>query len=250
AVVAGARPPAGNDDRWEVRRRGDGFRVRARDDAKGASFDLALAPRRPHVFQGPNGYSAKSADGSAASLYYSFTRLATDGTVTFDGRTFEVAGESWMDREWSSSQLGEVQVGWDWFALRLDDGRDLMLYVLRRADGSLDHARGTLVGADGAVAWIGPEAWTIDPTSTWTSAATGATYPSRWRVAVPSAELDVEVRPLVEAQENVSAILRRLHYWEGAVEVVRDGTRIGEGYVELTGYGDDARLPLRPTDEP
>lgn len=243
-VLAWARAPAGTDDRWELRRVAESFRIEARDDAAGASLALALTPTRPHVFQGENGLSAKSSDGTAASLYYSFTRLATTGTITLDGRTLTVSGESWMDREFGSSQLGAAQVGWDWFALRLDDGRDLMLYHLRRADGSIDHAHGTLVGVDGEVEWLDPAAWSLEATETWTSPKTGSPYPSRWRLAVPRAGLDLVVRPLVPDQENVSKLLEDLRYWEGAVEVLADGLRVGEGYVELTGYGDHARLPL------
>ncbi len=55
-----------------------------------------------------------------------------------------------MDREWSTSALGADQVGWDWFALQLSDGRDVMIYRLRRRDGSIDpFSAGTIVGADG-----------------------------------------------------------------------------------------------------
>lgn len=243
-VLAWARAPAGTDGRWEIARTGEGFHVRAQDDAQAAAFDLALVPLRPRVFQGENGYSAKAADDAAASLYYSYPRLSTSGTLRLDGRTLEVEGVSWMDREFSSSQLGSEQVGWDWFALRLDDGRDLMLYVLRREDGSADHARGTLVEADGAVRWLTPSDWTVVPTGTWKSPSTGAAYPSGWRIRLPAAGVDVDVSPLVLDQENVSTLLEGLRYWEGAVEVRSGDRRVGEGYVELTGYGDGARLPL------
>jgi predicted secreted hydrolase len=51
-----------------------------------------------------------------------------------------------MDREFGSSFIEDGQVGWDWFAIQLDDGRDLMLYQLRRNDGrasaDLVHAMG------------------------------------------------------------------------------------------------------------
>jgi hypothetical protein len=43
-----------------------------------------------------------------------------------------------LDREWSTSALGPDQSGWDWFALQLDDGRELMFYRLRRKDGGMD----------------------------------------------------------------------------------------------------------------
>ena len=47
-------------------------------------------------------------------------------------------GLSWMDHEWSTSALGAEQVGWDWFSIQLDDNTELMLFQLRRADGTVD----------------------------------------------------------------------------------------------------------------
>ncbi len=58
----------------------------------------------------------------------------------------EVAGEAWFDHEWSTSALGAGAVGWDWFSLQLDDGRELMLFQIRREDGSVEPVSGgTLV---------------------------------------------------------------------------------------------------------
>jgi predicted secreted hydrolase len=196
------------------------------------------------VLQGPNGYSRKSARPGYASLYYSFPRLATEGTLTVDGAPRPVAGTSWMDKELGSSQLAPEQKGWDWWSLRLADGRDLMLYVLRRADGSADWRNGTLVAADGGVMLLAPDAWSVEATGTWRSPETGATYPSGWRVRVPGAGVDVAVAPLARGAENVSRLLEGLSYWEGPVALTAAGRPAGEGYVELTGYGPAGKLPL------
>jgi predicted secreted hydrolase len=189
------------------------------------------------VFQGPNGYSRKGEGPSAASLYYSFTRLQTTGTLTIGSETIRVVGESWMDKEFGSNQLADDQVGWDWFSLRLDDGRELMLYVLRSSAGT-DYARGTIVSPDGEPMYIDDAAWTLTVRDRWRSDRTAATYPVAWDLAVPALDLDATVTPLLEAQENVSELVPGLFYWEGAVEVRdADNRRVGEGYVELTGYG-------------
>src|SRR5512138_1327810 len=103
--IAWARAPAGTDGRWALRLEGGAFRIAARDDARGIGLDLALRPRSTPVIQGENGLSRKSADGRAASLYDSIPRLATEGTLTLDGRRVDVEGESWMDEERGSSQL-------------------------------------------------------------------------------------------------------------------------------------------------
>ncbi len=244
-VLAWARAPPGTEGRWVVRLEGDGFRIAARDDAAALALELALRPAKPPALQGPNGLSRKSVEEGYASLYVSFTRLATSGTVELDGRRFAVRGEAWMDREIGSSQLAPDQVGWDWWSVRLRDGRDLMLYVLRRKDGSVSWRNGTLVGRDGRVRLLAPEEWSVRATGTWRSEASGAVYPSGWEVAVPADGLRLTLTPEVRAAENRSALVPGLGYWEGPVRAAdAGGAPAGEGYVELTGYGERARPPI------
>jgi predicted secreted hydrolase len=175
-----------------------------------------------------------------ASYYYSIPRLATEGTITVDGRRHAVKGESWLDREWSTSALEEGQVGWDWFGLQLDDGHELMVYRLRRRDGSVDpHSAGTLIAPDGAARPLGHADIEMKVLSEWRSPR-GGTYPARWRLAVPAADLQIEVEPVLADQElDVTP-----RYWEGAVDLrgERGGQPVtGRGYMELTGYAARAR---------
>ena len=244
-VLAWGRAPPGTDGRWDVRLEGGGLRIAMRDDARGLALDLSLTPRKPPALQGPDGLSRKSADPGYASLYVSFTRLATEGTVVLGGRRFAVRGESWMDREIGSSQLAPDQVGWDWWSLRLRDGRDLMLYVLRRKDGSASWRNATLVERDGRVRLLAPGDWTARAEGTWRSPASGAIYPSGWEIAVPADGIQLTVTPEVRAAENRSALVPGLFYLEGPVRAVdARGAEVGEGYVELTGYGERARPPI------
>ena len=164
--------------------------------------------------------------------------MPTTGTLTIDGKTSEVTGASWMDREWSTSALSAEQQGWDWFAIQLGDGRDLMLYRMRLKGGGVDPASsGTLIEADGSSRTLALTDFVITATGSWRSPRSGAGYPSGWRVQVPSAGIDILARPLLADQELDVGF----RYWEGAVEVTSatDGQRVeGRGYVELTGYGD------------
>jgi len=212
------------------------IRLRAAEDE--ASIDLALDTARPIVLQGDRGLSRKSASPGNASYYYSMTRLATRGSVRLDGVSFPVEGNSWLDREWGSSSLEKGQTGWDWFALQLSDGRDLMFYRLRRGNGTTDpFSAGTLVLADGSVRPLSPDDVRIETLGSWRSPKSGARYPSRWRVLLPSEGLELEVVPRSADQELRTAV----RYWEGAVSVrgTSGGEPVeGEGYVELTGYGE------------
>lgn len=210
--------------------------MRLRAAREGIAIDLLLQPGKPPVLQGERGLSRKSAEPGNASYYYSLTRMPAAGTVRLDGESFAVNGLAWMDREWSTSSLGEDQVGWDWFALQLDDGSEVMLYRLRRADGSADPASsGTAIAPDGSSRHLALAGFNLEDLDFWRSPDSGARYPARWRVRVPAEGLELEITPLLADQElDVS-----FRYWEGAVGI--EGTRRGRpvrgrGYVEMTGY--------------
>jgi len=218
------------------------IRLRAVEDD--ASIDFVLDTARPIVLQGNRGLSRKGVASGNASYYYSMTRLETHGSVRVDGVSFPVEGNSWLDREWGTSSLEKGQTGWDWFALQLSDGRDLMFYRLRRGDGESDpFSAGTLVRPDGSVRPLSVDDVRIETHGYWKSPESGARYPSRWRMRLPSEGLELEVVPRIADQELRTSI----RYWEGAVGV--RGTSRGEpvdgdGYVELTGYG-GKNLPTR-----
>ena len=244
SLIAWSRAPAGTAGTWELHWNGEGFDFQMRDQARGIAFQLLTRPLKPLVFQGPNGYSRKGKNSSAASLYYSFTRLLTQGSLSIEGQTFQVEGESWMDKEFGSNQLAENQVGWDWFSLQLEDGREVMLYHLRDRTGATDFARGTLVSETGEVKYLQPEDWKIQTAQHWKSPETGAEYPSRWMVRLAQEDLELEIIPQLAHQENRSRILSDLYYWEGAVTILSpSGERVGQGYVELTGYGTNSLIP-------
>ena len=200
------------------------------------AIDLHLQSVKPVVLQGQNGLSQKSARPGNASYYYSMTRLATSGRIEIAGETFQVAGSSWLDREWSTSALGEDQVGWDWFSLQLDDGRELMYYQLRLKDGKPDPlSGGVLVEAGGASQSLQQGDLQIEVLEYWRSDKSGARYPAKWSLEIVKAGISLEITPLLADQELNTTV----RYWEGAVSVQgtqRDSPLGGVGYVELTGY--------------
>jgi predicted secreted hydrolase len=201
------------------------------------AIDLHLESLKPVVLQGDKGLSQKGGKPGNASYYYSLTRLAAQGTVRVDGKTYNVSGLSWMDREWSTSALEPGQVGWDWFALQLSNRRELMFYRLRRKDDAVDsHSRGIIVDADGAAHALPPEAVDIVVTAHWQSPHSGVRYPAGWTLKIPAYGVSLEVTPYVADQE----FNHRFRYWEGAVHVagLDDSRNVkGNGYVELVGYG-------------
>jgi predicted secreted hydrolase len=227
--AASAEPFLVTCDGWTAAGGLDGTPLHLQAKGKDIAVDLQLDGGKPIILQGENGLSRKGAAAGNASYYYSATRMPTRGTVRSGGREYRVGGSSWMDREWSTSALEPGVVGWDWFALQLADGRDLMFYRLRTADGNATRfSGGSLIAADGSVTRLTADAVQLESTTTWTSPR-GVTYPSRRKLR--AADLDLDITPRLADQELDLTV----HYWEGAVTVA--GSHAGVGYVELAGYG-------------
>ena len=237
--LAGARavPFAAWVGPWRIEGTGDAmFPMRLAASEGPVALELTLRREKPVVAQGEAGTSRKGPTPGNATRYYALPRLAAQGQLRLAGRTHEVRGSAWLDREWGSSALGEGVRGWDWFGLQLDDGRDLMLYRLRRDDGTTDpFSAGSVVALDGTRTPLAVGDFTIEPRGTW-RAPDGVTYPARWRLRVPGHGLDLEVAPLLADQELRLAV----RYWEGAVAV--SGSVTGRGYAELTGYAGASRV--------
>jgi predicted secreted hydrolase len=153
-----------------------------------------------------------------------------------------VTGTAWMDHEFGSAELGADLAGWDWFSVQLEDRSELMLYRLRRADGSSDpFSSGTVVFPDGRSRPLSFEDMTLEATDSWTSPVSHARYPIGWRLSIPSLAVDLKIAPFLEQQELRTSRSTQVSYWEGAVSVLgtKEGRPVkGRGYVELTGYAE------------
>ncbi len=224
----------GGEAAWELRVATDDFEL-----------DFALEPRTPPTLQGEQGFSRKSDAPGAASYYYSVSRLAVRGTLGKGGvaetETEAVSGLAWLDREWSSGALGPEQAGWDWFALQLDDGADLMFYRLRDRNGNGNrngatdpHSAGSLRAPAGGITPLQASDVVLTPKRWWRSPG-GARYPVAWEMAVNP----LGKRWIVEAVVDDQELALSVAYWEGMVEVReagKVGKVVGRGYLEMTGY--------------
>jgi predicted secreted hydrolase len=205
------------------------------------SFALAVRSEKPPVIHGKDGVSQKAEGRGKASHYISLTRLATSGAIVIEGQQFTVEGTSWMDHEFFTHQLDANQSGWDWFSMQLDDGSDVMLFRLRRKDGTAEaFSSGTYVDAQGRTLHLAAKDFSVAPGKIWTSPTTGARYPIEWMIRVPPLGLDVVLSTRLPQQEMTGQAARGAQaYWEGAVDIT--GTRKnqsvnGAGYLEMTGY--------------
>jgi predicted secreted hydrolase len=166
--------------------------------------------------------------------------METTGAIRAGNERVAVTGLSWMDHEFSTSFLEPGQQGWDWFSLQLDNGRELMIYRIRRADGSADpFSAGTMVDVDGRPTTLKADDFKLVPGRTWKSPVTGAVYPVAWQVRLPNEAIELAVEAAFESQELDTRATTGLAYWEGSVATRGtwgDRPVTGRGYLEMTGY--------------
>jgi predicted secreted hydrolase len=191
---------------------------------------------------------------AGSSYYYSRTRMDATGEIELNGERLHVSGIAWFDHQWGDF-VSVGGGGWDWFAINLDDGRDITLSVVKDEHATDVLAYGTLVEADGSIQRLIGYAIDGTPTGTpfgiapgrpWESPITGRTYTISWTVLIEPG-LEIHLTPTVENQELDTRATTGVVYWEGSqlVEVFQqseDGSELvpvggGEAYVEITRYG-------------
>ncbi len=230
---------------WQIRWEGADQKLQAIDQQ--FQLHLTLHPEKPPVIHGKNGVSQKSEGAGHASYYTSLTRLSASGQLELNGQTLEVSGLAWMDHEFFTHQLESSQIGWDWLSLQLEDNTELMLFRIRREDGSLDpFSAGTYVDAQGKSTHLRANDFILQPLGeSWTSPVTHATYPIAWKIVIPKLEIELEAHTALAAQEFPGKTKVAPSYWEGAIQL---GGRRGKsplggvGYLEMTGYDHPVNL--------
>lgn len=214
-------------------------------------FEVSLRSTKPPALNGHEGVGVSFKDEGEASRYFSFTRMAAEGRITWHGRTERVTGSAWMDREFGTWRTTDNQKGWDWFSLQLETGAEVMVYHLRNGAGRPSpFSSGTFVDAQGNATHLAREDFTLEALGTWQSTRTGATYPSVWRLHVPRFHLDLRVTPVLENQELDTRGTTMIVYWEGACDVRGrhgDANTRGRAYVELVGYDRSHESPSLTT---
>ncbi len=228
---------------WSVRTLEPGVtELHASAESEDGPVTLALTLRETQepVLHGNLGLSQKGPEAGNASYYYSLVQMESTGTITQGDATTAVTGVSWMDHEFGTSALSANAVGWDWFSIQLADGAALMFAQVRTDDGGvLPEFEGTYIAADGTRQKITASDLTLTALDEWTSPRTGFRYPSGWQIELPTFDIVLTVEPLLDDQEMEVSFV----YWEGAVTIdgtIADAAVQGVGYVELTGYGQQA----------
>jgi predicted secreted hydrolase len=225
-------------DDWSLTRRAE--RYEARIASRDFAFELDFRPTQPLLLQGERGFSRKGPGALDASYYYSIPQLAVAGQIALGPTRLSVGGTAWLDHEWSSHYLADAARGWDWTGINLDDGAALMAFRMRGKDDSVLWASGTYRDKAGRVRSFRPAGVAFEPLRRWRSTRTETSYPVAMRVR--AGELTFDLDPLMDDQELDARASVGTIYWEGAVRAMRDGRRVGAGYLELTGYWQPLKL--------
>jgi len=218
------------NEKWQATASPSSHVLRAAFDGASIAFDLGASGQVvAHAAPGSDTPGILDFGRSGISYYYSRPRLPAQGSITVGGKSLQVSGDMWFDHQWGEFDV--LMLGWNWFALHLADGSDLMLYQLFDMDRRNVMTAGTLSNAKGAVPFKAGEVELV-PGSTWTSPKTGIPYVVEWKIRLPSG--DINVKPFVADSEFDSSGTSANVYWEGAVKAT--GSIEGQGFLELSGY--------------
>jgi predicted secreted hydrolase len=224
---------------WSLRRENGAYVAHV--PAAGFALALRCSPTQPLLLQGRQGLSRKGPQDQQASYYYSEPQLAVSGALTLQGKAFAVTGTAWMDHEWSEDSLAPQAQGWDWIGMNLDDGSALTAFRLRTRDGAALWDGGSFRAAGGEIDNFSRGAVIFSPQRSWKSALSQASYPVEWIVRTPAGVYTV--RAVVDDQELDSRASTGAIYWEGLAHLFDgNGKRVGQGYLEMTGYSQRLRL--------
>jgi len=239
--IAGVRQNDGRiwNGNWRIDWKGNEQTLQAIDNR--FTIELDLRAEKPPIIHGENGVSQKADGPGRASHYISLTRLAAKGQITLGGKPFEVSGLAWMDHEFFTHQLEAGQAGWDWLSVQLEDDTELMLFRIRRKDGSIDpYSSGTFIDAQGRSMHLRDSDFVLRPLNDrWKSKATNADYPIHWRITIPKLRMDFEIQTSLPSQELTGGSRLAPNYWEGSVQIngrKGEAPLAGVGYLEMTGY--------------
>jgi geranylgeranyl pyrophosphate synthase len=132
-----------------------------------------------------------------------------------------------------------MQYAWNWAAVQLDNGCEVSVAVLvdpRSEPQRIMESRAVVIDAAGNRTQ--PNDLVFTALNAWTSVRTFNTYPTKWRVTLASAGIDLVLDSPFDDQEFMTLIAKP-GFWEGRVSVTGSmgGAAVtGVGYVERNGF--------------
>ncbi|MFA5022493.1 MAG: lipocalin family protein [Patescibacteria group bacterium] len=191
-------------------------------------FELTLKNKKPPLLVAGNGFLDL---GPNSTYYYSLTDLETSGEIIVEGKRIAVSGQSWMDHQWADATYSSFK--WSWFSLQLKNNIEIVCFRFESKKDTINLA--SVIYNDGRQKTYNDlELESLG--QNWQSPETGTIYPLTWQIKIPSAHIDLQVKPFVKEQEMIFGLI---NYWEGGLEVTGSyGNKpiSGLGFMELVGY--------------
>jgi predicted secreted hydrolase len=210
---------------------GDAKEMKLRAKVPEGTIDVTLRPRGSALYNMGTGYFPMFGDAKYTNYEYALPTMDTSGTMTLNGRTENVRGQSWLDRQWGPLPgFGSGSASWAWMNLNLSNGKKVSLWKMTR---DKQNTWATVLNPDGTHV-IAEAALTPDNSTLWTSPTTGRTYPTRRKVTIPGEHADLDVAVYANDQELVKTGSR----YEGSAAVTGtyDHRKVtGATYIEVTG---------------
>jgi len=225
---------------WHLRRfhsaGAEVYQGRFSDPGYAVTFEAST--NQAPLLRGQDGFSAKGPDPLQASHYYSRAPLRVRAQVQMSRQTRILSGTAWLDHEWSSQLLMPGAVGWDWMGINLLDGGTLMAFQIRnnKAEPLFTHVDSRTRDGQATPSWQGLK-WQAG--GRW-RAPSLIEYPIPMDLMVGNDRY--QIVPLMLSQEVDARSSTGGYYWEGAVSLMQGDRLLGQGYLELTGYGEPLRL--------
>jgi len=205
--------------------------------------ELVFSTDLPPVRHGQNGVVRGV---QAEDMFYYFRpNCKVSGSIKLKDKEFDVENATgWYDHEFGCppkekeyEKTEEKDIAWNWLSTQLNNGSQLTAYDL------YDNKSGENVGkwlilidSEGNSEAI--EEFTLEGLNLWTSSRTFLDYPTKWKLTVPSEDIELYADAPFEQQE-FATVISKPAFWEGRVNVQGkfNGKEVkGPGFVERSGF--------------
>src|SRR5690606_38745069 len=150
--------------------------------AKDFQLDVRGVQAQPPLQHGEGGVLHRDPLLGYPTRYYSMVQLMVEGHVGLQGERRAVKGRAWLDHGWGRRMLSPDAVGSDWMCMNLVDGGALVVFRMRRSDGTAAFAGAAVRRPGQADQVFRSEDVKMMPGKLWRSPASGAQYPVSWQI--------------------------------------------------------------------
>lgn len=218
---------------WQVTLNKQVISLKAQSDK--ADLTLRLAPVKPALLYGSNGFFQIEPSTDQNSYYYSFPRLQGDGELTLNGEHYKIiSAAASMDHEFQLIQ--NYDMTWDRFEIQLDNNDEIIIYIINAKNGTFvsPYSFGVINLANGQTIRLQLADFLLTEQGRWQSGISNKSYPSGWQLKIPGYHYQLNIEPTIKKQEIVGL---NSTFWLGQARVSGDinGKTIhGQAYVELS----------------